>query len=209
MQLSDDALKSLGLEPGATDDEINAAIVAKTQAAVDTITGAGGEGEGDGGGGTTPPDQGGEQPGTTTPPETPPATPPGETKPEGVTIPDGMSLVDSATLEGMKKFMADGEAEKVAAKAKADKALLDNAIKDGKFAKARRAHYEAQLKVDRDGVYAAVAAMSPNMIPVEERGDVGGETTPEVAAAYPDNWQTNVKSARRGVTTSRVKVVGD
>lgn len=222
VKLSDDALRALGLDPAtATEDEINAAIVARTTPDP-TATG---DGDGDGGSGGTPPAEtapttgdGDPQSQPTTPATDPtgePATAPTTTPPAdggGASTtsptPEGMVMIDQATLDQLKQGVAAAstlvEKDK---KANRDR-ILDDAIRAGKFPPSRRAHYENMLLADPEGGAATIASLAAGLIPVTERGTQGGEMDPPVDSAYPEAWKPAVAAARKGVG-ARVKVVND
>lgn len=197
--LTDEELAALGLEPGATREQISAAILGQT---------AGGTPDGDPAPETQPETPATEPEAQPTPaPE--PETPETPAAPEGVVVPEGMVLVDAATMEEMRTGVAAAQGL-VTRQENADRdAILDTAIRAGKFGKGRRDHYEALLKSDPIGGKATIAALEPGLVPVAETGEAGGD---EVAAAeqtaYPAGWGRSVAAARKGLG-DRVKVVAD
>lgn len=221
MKLSDEAIRRLGLDPAtATDAEVSAAILA-------SVTDDSGTGSGDGGGDGGTADDGNPQ----SQPETQPTQPTGEpataptTTPdtgdgEGTTttttdqatpaIPEGMALIDAATLEELKsgvKIAATLQQREVDTERNR---ILDDAIRAGKFPKARRAHYEALMKADPDGTKNLIASLAAGVIPVTEIGTQGGDDdgTGIQGDAYPESWKPAVAASRKGIG-SRVKVVND
>ena len=171
LMLTDEALKRLGLEPGATSEEISAAIVAQ---------------------------------GVVGDPDPEP-----EPTPEAATIPEGMVLVDAATLAEMRTGIAAATGL-VERQAKADRdAILDGAIRAGKFPLGRRAHYEALLSADLEGTKTLIGSLEPGLIPVAETGEQGGSVAAAAdQTAYPSGWSRSVSAGRRS-PGDRVKVVQD
>lgn len=181
MQLTDDQIRALGLEPGATDEEISAALSERLAAAPPTVT--------------EPPVA---DPAPTTDP-TPPAA----------DVPDGMVLVDSATLDDLRDGVAAARRiEQQNVEAERGR-ILDAAVLAGKFAPARREHYEQMLVTDPEGGREAIAKLADNLIPVQERGVTGGDADQVEGPAYPDSWKPTVAAAQRKSSSSRVKVVAD
>lgn len=218
MKLSDEAIRRLGLDPAtATDDEVSAAILAS----VTDDSGTGGEGDG----ATT----GGDDGNTESQPQTPATAPTGEpataptTTPDtgggegegGTTttptqkVPDGFALIDTQTLEDLKTGVAAARAQaEKSVKAERSK-LLDDAIKAGKFPKARRGHYEALMAADPEGTTNLIGSLAAGVVPVEEIGTQGGDTDPgQQGDAYPESWKPAVTASKRGIG-ARVKVVND
>lgn len=175
LMLTDEALKRLGLEPGATSEEISAAIVAQ---------------------------------GVVGDPDPDPAVETDPT-PEAVTVPEGMVLVDAATLAEMRNGIAAATGL-VERQAKADRdAILDGAIRAGKFPLGRRAHYEALLSADAEGTKALIGSLEPGIIPVSETGEQGSSVAAAAdQTAYPSGWARSVAAGRRS-SSDRVKVVQD
>lgn len=196
MQLSAEVLQKLGLEADADEDAINTAILQLTasenagEPANENSNDDGNDGNSD------------SQPDTpATAPEAQPATAP--------QTPDGMVLIDEATFQELKEgAIAARQLQKEREKQERD-ALLDSAIKAGKFPRARRSHYEALLSADPEGTKALIASLAKGVVPVSETGTQGSETDSDVRDnAYPESWKNAVNASRRGVG-SRLKVVGD
>lgn len=202
--LTDEELAALGLEPGATREQISAAILGQSTQ------------EGEPGTDGNPQSQP-ETPATD--PAAEPATAPEgdgeaeqETEPEapsGVQVPDGMVLVDAATLEEMRTGIAASN-QLVKRQEKADRdAILDGAIRAGKFPKGRRAHYENLLLSDPVGGKALIATLEPGVVPVTEIGEQGSEVAAAAEqTAYPTGWRKTVEAGRKTLG-DRVKVVQD
>jgi hypothetical protein len=217
--LTDAALRALGLEPGATEEQINTAILANLQGNGD------GNGEGDGNGTTTTEPA---TPGTAVPPNTAPAAPttapttttPGEGDGDGggntteqttgqVTIPEGMTLVDSAAWEEVRGEVAASRSDRTRRAEQERDQFIAACVQTGKFPKARIDHYKNLWSLDPQGTKAALSALPDGLIPVTERGTTG-ETEVAVEAAYPESWKRDphVVRARNSVST-RVKVAND
>lgn len=216
VKLSDDLLAKLGLESGASEEDINKALAER-------LADDGGDGGTPGTGGETTatpeptPDPGTQPSGDPTDPGGQPAPAPApETQPSGEptgeaegtpTVPDGQVLVDAGAFKSMTDFMARTEAKAKADEEAGRNRILDDAIQAGKFPRARRAHYEALLKADPEGAKATIDSLAPGLVPVAERGNVGGEVDPTVNA-YPDTWKPAVAAQNRGIGQT-VKVVND
>lgn len=221
VNLSETALAALGLQPGATEDEINAAIVAKAQAAAAQPTA--GEGE-------PAPEKPGE-PSTGTPPPAPPdpatpaapapGTPPekpgegepspekeGTSQPMGIEIPAGFKLIDEATLEALKSGVAEAQELVNATRKQQDEELLASAVRSGKIMASRLPDYRAALERDREGTKQLLASLADGLVPLEARG-TGNDTPASEATEYPSEWASTVAAAHRGISGSRIKVVGD
>lgn len=204
--LTDENLRALGLEPGATQDEINEALAARLAA------GSTPPPEGEDGGETTetsplegtPGTDPAADPGVTGAPAPAPATP---TTTTTATVPDGMVLIDAETLAGLQSGVQ--VAQQIAAReaTRERDALLSAAVKAGKFPRSRRPHYEALLSADPEGTRALIDSLAVGVVPVEEVGIQGGDA-PTADTSYPEGWAPTVAAARKGLGT-RVKVVGD
>ncbi|MBE9404504.1 hypothetical protein M4D54_09200 [Brachybacterium sp. p3-SID1565] len=110
-------------------------------------------------------------------------------------IPDGAELVDSDVLAQLRKDSADlaaarGEAAQLRAEAEAGRkaqaelrkqrheALVNDAIKAGKFGPARRAGWLKALQIDEPGTLEDLEALPSGLVPVDQvghAGDVDGE----------------------------------
>lgn len=209
MDLTPEELTALGLPADASREQISAAILGRTANAEGSST--------DG----NPDSQ----------PETPADDPAGQpaTAPEGdgddagddadadagttaqVTVPEGMVLVDESTMAELRESM-ETTRQIAAERAQAERdAILDGAIRAGKFPKGRRKHYETMLSADPAGTKALLATMAPGLVPTGARGN--GSNGDEVAAgaeetAYPSGWRKQVEASRKGLG-DRVKVVQD
>lgn len=204
VNLSEDALRALGLEPGATDDEINAVIVAQTS--------------GDGDPADAPPNPPTPQPtptpnAPTTQPETPATAPtatptPAPEETPAPVVPEGMVAVDAAAWEEMRRSVA-AAAELVSQTRNTERdKFLDDAVRAGKFPKARRDHYLAMWEADPVGARATIESLAAGLVPVTEQGHGGGDVPNPTDHAYPESWKPAVANAHKGVGT-RIKVVAD
>lgn len=205
VQLTDEALRRLGLEPGASEEDINAAIL-QLNAQQD-------EGGTDGNEDSqpeTPSDDPAAQPATAPEEEAPEGTESEGTTPESSTaqIPEGMTLIDEATLSELRQGVAAARQLQDRESERERNAFLDQAVRAGKFPRSRRGHYEKLWAADADGTRQLIDSLAEGVVPVDETGSPGGEADPAVQAAYPDSWKKSVAAAQRGVS-SRVKVVGD
>lgn len=192
LMLTEAELAALGLPPDATREQISAAILGNQE--------------------TTPtpePTTEPETPEPTTPdPETPDPVTPVVPEPETPVVPEGMVLVDAATLEEMRTGLVAATSLKQRQEKQDRDALLDGAIRAGKFPLGRRGHYEKMLCADPVGAKALIATMEPGLVPVTEVGDQGSEVAAAAERnAYPSGWAKSVEAARRG--SDRVKVMQD
>lgn len=183
MQLSEEVLKGLGLTTEATEEEVNVALLAKL---------------------TTPPIAD-DVPIT----DITPIVPVVEIAASAPVIPVGMVLIDEETLKQVKAGAAIAATLQDERDTAVRNGVLDTAVKAGKFPPARRAHYEALLKVDPEGTTAMIETLATGMIPVTERGtDTPAGTEVDAGAdiaSYPDAWKPQVAAAQRA-NSSRVKV---
>lgn len=222
MQLTDDAIRALGLEPGATQEEVNAAIIARnseepavtTPPAHPTATPPGPARAPQTNVPNTPDPNTGDDAGEPTDQPQPPETeaPQGEPAPTAVAIPEGMQLIDSATLANLQAGVAAAQRIEASQKAKEVDDMLDRAIKAGKFPRSRRAHYVELFKVDPEGTKQVIASLAPGLIPVEPGQELGApgneDDVDDNQNGYPETWAPTVAAARRSLDR-RVKVVSD
>jgi hypothetical protein len=204
MKYPPEVLQRLGLSPETPEAEVEQAILQRLSAQPT-------EGGDEGGAGTDGnPDSQPETPATEpqAQPAEAPATeeqPAGEESPQ---VPEGMVLVDAATLAEMRDGVAAARRLEQQAQERERERFLSDAVKAGKFPRARLEHYRTAWAADADGTRSVIDKLAPGLVPVEEQG-AAGETDPKVeAAAYPDNWKATVAASRRGLG-SRVKVVAD
>lgn len=190
MDFTPEELTALGLPADATREQISAAILGRTETAASDVE--------------------------TSTEATPPvadAAPVDETAPAAteLTLPDGMVLVDAATLQELQSGVAASNAL-IQRQEQADRnAILDDAIRAGKFPKGRRAHYETLLSADPVGTRALISTLEPGIVPTAERGEAAPSSEVAAAAeqtAYPAGWRKQVEASQRSLG-NRVKVVQD
>ncbi|MDM2398160.1 ATP-dependent Clp protease proteolytic subunit [Mycobacteroides abscessus] len=101
-----------------------------------------------------------------------------ETPPAAPTLEQATALVAKAGLTVVEKaqYEATVAAARAGAEARAqqlregDERVVDQAIRDGKVAPARRDHHLQALAADREGHAAVLAALAPGLIPYAETG---------------------------------------
>lgn len=211
MKLSADALRSLGLEPDASEEDINAAILQRAQQDPEGQEGEGTESElTNDPDGETPP-EGGEQEGGDT--STSEQSPAGTEAPEGVEIPEGMALVDAATLAELRSGVAAARRLETREQERERDQFLDTAVRAGKFPKSRRDHYVKLWAADPSGTRQVIDSLEEGLVPTGERGVAasapGSEVEQPDETTYPESWGRAVTASQRGVGSSRVKVVSD
>lgn len=198
MEFTDEELAALGLQPGATREQISTAILGQRQ-----------EGTPDDGNPDSQPETPATEP-TAQPAQAPePGAEPAKAV-ETPVVPEGMVLVDAAMLTELRDGVAaSGALIKRQEKSDRDE-LLDGAIRAGKFGKGRRAHYESLLLSDPLGGKATISALEPGLVPVSETvsAKVGDSQEQEDTTSYPQAWKQSVSATRRGLGT-QVKVVQD
>ncbi|MFN2346745.1 MAG: hypothetical protein ABR616_13665 [Dermatophilaceae bacterium] len=200
MQLSDAALRKLGLDPEAelTDEDIEAAVLAldtgesddSGESAEDTEDDASEESEDDGA-------------------EVEDAPAPEQA---AATIPDGFVLMDKATLADLQSGVAAARRIEQEQRETEQRQFLENAVRAGKFPRARLEHYKQAWAADPQGTRELITKLSPGLVPLAEVGSVaatlGGGDDTEEQSGYPANWRNRVEATRRGAS-GRIKVVGD
>jgi hypothetical protein len=205
--------KKLGLGDDATEEQIQAKLLANATAELDPDAQTEGTP-------ATPP----ATPATpTTPatPETPPATQP--TTPTTPTTPAtpaapaqpetrepeavGAMSVDKGTLAQLQADAKAGREARQTQLAAAKESLLVGAIKEGKFPPARKQHWSDYYDRDPEGAKAAIDGLAAGLIPLDERGTTaGGEGTELVAGsgdAYPQGWFPEVEKRRAALKAAQ------
>jgi hypothetical protein len=116
-------------------------------------------------------------------------------------IPEGFSLVDNATLEDLKVGVGEARELVASTRQRERNEYLDNAIRAGKFAKSRRDHYAGLMASDEVGARQIIDNLAAGLVPVDERGEVGGETSVAASAPtdYPDSWAPVVLAHQNAV----------
>lgn len=162
--MTPDQLKALGLEEGATQEQIDTALADVVARANASNTEPEGEGEGQGEGEGT----------QETPPGSPPVVVP-QQQDDGAKfeVPDGMVLMDAQTAESMK--VAATRANDLYEERRVQKRdeLIAAAQGAGKFAPAQASHYRDMYDRDAKGTEELINIMASGVIPVQEigRGD--------------------------------------
>jgi len=155
-----------------------------------------------------------QQPGSTDAPDpTPPAneptgaTPPDSPEPDTTaSAGEGTVTIDRATFEQLKQGAAAGLRLEASTLDRENDALLDQAIKDGKFPPARREHYKAALGADRAGTVELINKLAPGLVPVELRASVGtggGTTIEGDDGGLPDEWFPEAKRNREALAAGQ------
>lgn len=146
--------EAFGLAADASDDEVSAAITAENLVPPAAAP-PGNQGDPPAG---DPPPAGG-------PPPAPPRKPRAD---EG-----GAVYVDPAQLAELRRMAAQGEEALRRMKEQECSAVLDAAIKAGKFPPSRREHYEKRWASDPDGTKEEINALQAGVIPVSLLGFPG------------------------------------
>lgn len=98
--------------------------------------------------------------------------------------PAGTVLVDQATHEQLLADAAAGRAARNHQLADRRERLVDAALADGRIPAARRDHWIAALAADPEGNEAALAALTPGLIPVQELGHAAAEAKSQADRDY-------------------------
>ncbi|GAA3721740.1 Clp protease ClpP [Nonomuraea antimicrobica] len=106
-------------------------------------------------------------------------------EPIAAQLPDGMVLVDEATLSELRSNAAEGVAARAQQRAEAREQALNEAVRLGKFAPARRSHWAKAWDADPDGTRQLLDSLAEGLVPLEPIGEPGGEPdTRDEDAAY-------------------------
>jgi hypothetical protein len=151
----DEVRQALDLPADASDEQVHEALLAKAGLTVDPA----------------PPDpQNGPEPTPDPVPEPDPVPDPARQPVAASNLPPGTVLIDEATW----KSMQDGFATVKGLVAENDKSkregLVAAAIADGRIPPARKDHWLKYLETDLEGGQQVLASLTPNIIPLEERG---------------------------------------
>jgi hypothetical protein len=154
--------EGLGLDPGASDEDVRAALVAEGLA--------------------TPAAEGG-QTGDGTPPPAVPAQ-------QQAAAPRmaGTMVVDASAWDEREKRIKNLEAAAQRRAREERDQIIDDAVKAGKFAPSRKDHWKRLWDADPDGAREVIAGLAKNVIPVEALGsDVEGaaDLDEEFAHLFP------------------------
>jgi hypothetical protein len=97
----------------------------------------------------------------------------------------GLATITTEALEALQAEARAGAQARAQQVREADERLVDAAIADGRIAPARREHHLTALAADRDGHSAVLAALTPGLVPIAEKGHgVTAEITNEDDAIY-------------------------
>lgn len=104
--------------------------------------------------------------------------------------------VDPGTLAQLQADAAQGKAAREAQLEQAREAHLQAAVKAGKFPPARLEHWRGYYKADPDGAKAAIEALTPGLIPVDEHGAAPSAAELSSQDAYPASWLSPQERSR-------------
>ncbi|QDQ93713.1 hypothetical protein FND50_25120 [Rhodococcus sp. WB9] len=82
----------------------------------------------------------------------------------------GFVFVDRATHEDQVAAASEGRAARAQQIREGDEALVDKAIRAGKFGPGRREHWLNSLQKDREGSTEAINSLAPGLVPLAEVG---------------------------------------
>jgi hypothetical protein len=119
--------------------------------------------------------------------------------------------------EALRALQADAKAGREAREEQIrvkDEALLSAAVESGKFAPARKAHFAALLKADREGTTKLIEALEENVVPVALRGssnESNSEGQTQAGVGYPKSWlpELHQEPVAASAAAPRVVVGGD
>lgn len=105
------------------------------------------------------------------------------------TLPEGVVTIEESQLEQLRSDAAAGREARDEQVRQARKALVDDAVRNGKIAPARAEHWEAALAAD-PGAAEQLNALQPGLIPLEAKGHTGGvdeatDDDPVYSKVYP------------------------
>jgi hypothetical protein len=187
--------RDLGLPDTATDEQVTARIV-ELRAAAPGIVAESTEGEEE----TTEEEAEEEAAEGEALPEPEPPT-------EGEGAPAGTVTLDAAAYAQLKAGADAGLRAEAARVAAANEALIEGAIREGKFPPARKQYWANYLKVDPEGAKQSIASLSPGMIPVNERGTaLTGETPDGLPEGLPDTWFPELPGRRAAAASGSTRV---
>lgn len=172
MALKDDLAKRLGKDPAdVTDDDLY-------QAALDALGEAAPEGTGNTGDPTTPDEKPADTP---APPAAAPTPVPAAAKASTVEV-------DATAFAELQRQAKLGAQAYVDAQAKADRAVVDKAIDEGRIPLARAEHYLTLMSADRaDTTDLLTRRLAPNTVPLSEIGHSADTPGADAQASVTDN----------------------
>lgn len=147
--------EALGLASDASDDDVLAAIAAGRQ---------------------TPP----TEPAPDPTPEPTPEPAPVSTVAAG----SGVVVLDQSVVAEMQRQAARGNEAYEAMRKNERDSVIASAIGDGKFAPARREHWERLWDADPDGTRTQIGNLAKNLVPLNASGYAGGETYEQEESYY-------------------------
>lgn len=100
----------------------------------------------------------------------PTPTPDPDPTPEPAPADNGIVSIDKTKLDELVSKAEQGAKAREEQLVAARKAKIEAAVKAGKFAPARREHYERLHEVDPEGTEKILASLAAGLIPVDERG---------------------------------------
>ncbi|WP_238602277.1 phage protease [Mycobacterium avium] len=124
---------------------------------------------------------------------------------------NGLVQIEQATLDELKAAAAQGVEARARQIAEEDERTVMAAIGQGKIAPARKDHWLAALKADRDGTKQVLASLAAGLIPVNEvghqgvAGQIGFEGAPDPEQQAKDYAHGRVM-ARLGFPTTKGSV---
>lgn len=98
-----------------------------------------------------------------------------EEAPAAPALPEGIVTIDEATLTQLREQAAEGVAARAQQRTEARDRALDDAVKAGKFAPARRDHWARLYDADPDGTRQTLASLEAGLVPLADKGTPGGE----------------------------------
>lgn len=112
----------------------------------------------------------------------------------GPKVPNGVVMMDETELAELRAAASDGRAAREQQRTEARDRALDDAVKAGKFAPARRDHWARLYDADPEGTKQTLASLEAGLVPLADKGTPGGDAEidqfdAEVAALYPDHMK--------------------
>lgn len=93
-------------------------------------------------------------------------------------LPEGVTAIETETLNQLRASAQRGEDARAQQEREGRERIVDQAIADGKFGRARRDHWLASLTADPEGAAATIAGLERGLVPVEPIGHDTGDTAP-------------------------------
>jgi hypothetical protein len=108
------------------------------------------------------------------------------TEPEAPALPEGVRMIDEAQLQELQEQAREGVAARAQQRTEARDRALDDAVKAGKFAPARRDHWARLYDADPEGTKTTLASLEAGLVPLADKGAPGGEETKDAFDAEFD-----------------------